>query len=194
MQQIARELGADYMLTATVQWEKAGGVSRVKVAPELVDLASDRAPTARWGQEFDASMTGLFQVQADIAGARMVLAGAPKTVEPAALAAYIATYADLYWVLDDAGQRLPLTLRDAGAGGADEGRRRSGAGDGCPEPAPVSGRPAGAGAVDQRADGAGRAAGGGKDEAGTEAGAPPAAQAPPASGAQGAGGDVRPAA
>ena len=29
---------------------ESGGVSRVKVAPELVDLASDRAPTARWGR------------------------------------------------------------------------------------------------------------------------------------------------
>jgi TolB-like protein len=68
VQQIARELGVDYLLTATVQWEKAGGVSRVRVTPELVDVASGRAPTARWGQEFDATMAGLFQVQADIAG------------------------------------------------------------------------------------------------------------------------------
>jgi serine/threonine-protein kinase len=66
--QIARELGVDYLLTATVQWEKApGGASRVRVTPELVDLRRGRAPETRWGQSFDAAMTGVFQVQADIA-------------------------------------------------------------------------------------------------------------------------------
>jgi serine/threonine-protein kinase len=67
-QQIARELGVDYLLTATVQWEKvAGGVSRVRVTPELVDLRPGHAPQTRWGQQFDAAMTSVFQVQADIA-------------------------------------------------------------------------------------------------------------------------------
>jgi serine/threonine-protein kinase len=68
-QQIARELGVDYLLTATVQWEKAAGrASRVRVSPELVDVRPGHAPQARWGEQFDAEMTGVFQVQADIAG------------------------------------------------------------------------------------------------------------------------------
>jgi serine/threonine protein kinase/TolB-like protein/tetratricopeptide (TPR) repeat protein len=68
-QQIARELGVDYLLTATVQWEKgAGGASQVRVTPELVDVRPGHAPQTRWGQQFDAAMTGVFQVQADIAG------------------------------------------------------------------------------------------------------------------------------
>ncbi len=67
-QQIARELGVDYLLTATVQWEKVGGTSRVRVTPELVDVRSGHAPQTRWGQPFDAAMTDVFQVQADIAG------------------------------------------------------------------------------------------------------------------------------
>ena len=68
-QQIARELGADYLLTATVQWEKvAGGVSRVRVTPELVEVRPGGASRTRWGQQFDGAMTGVFQVQADIAG------------------------------------------------------------------------------------------------------------------------------
>ena len=68
-QQIARELGVDYLLTATVQWEKvAGGASRVRVTPELVDVRPGHAPQTRWGQQFDAAMTDVFQVQADIAG------------------------------------------------------------------------------------------------------------------------------
>jgi serine/threonine-protein kinase len=68
-QQIARELGVDYLLTATVQWEKvAGGTTRVRVSPELVDVRPGHAPQTRWGQPFDAALTDVFQVQADIAG------------------------------------------------------------------------------------------------------------------------------
>jgi serine/threonine-protein kinase len=65
---IARELGADYLLTATVRWEKVpGGTSRVRVTPELVDVGPGHAPRTRWGDQFDAALTGVFQVQADIA-------------------------------------------------------------------------------------------------------------------------------
>jgi serine/threonine protein kinase len=67
-QQIARELGADYLLTATVQWEKSPGqASRVRVSPELIQIASGAAPTTKWQKAFDASLTDVFQVQADIA-------------------------------------------------------------------------------------------------------------------------------
>ena len=65
-QQIGRELGVQYLLTATVRWEKVGGqASRVQVTPELVQAAS---ASTKWQQPFDASLTGVFQVQADIAG------------------------------------------------------------------------------------------------------------------------------
>ncbi len=68
-QEIARELGADYLLTATVRWEKqADGASRVRVIPELVDAGPGHAPRTRWGQQFDASLTDVFKVQAQIAG------------------------------------------------------------------------------------------------------------------------------
>ncbi len=67
-QQIARELGADYLLTATVRWDKQpSGASRVRVIPELVDAGPGHAPRTRWGQQFDASLTDVFQVQAQIA-------------------------------------------------------------------------------------------------------------------------------
>jgi serine/threonine-protein kinase len=67
-QQIARELSADYLLTATVRWEKQpNGTSRVRVIPELVDAGPGHAPRTRWGQQFDASLTDVFQVQAQIA-------------------------------------------------------------------------------------------------------------------------------
>jgi eukaryotic-like serine/threonine-protein kinase len=67
--QIARELGARYLLTGTVRWEKRqGGVSRVLVSPELVEVPNRSRPKTRWQQPFDAGMTDVFQVQADIAG------------------------------------------------------------------------------------------------------------------------------
>jgi len=67
--EIGKELGARYLLTGTVRWAKArDGTSRVQVNPELVDLGAGSAPTSRWQESFDASMTDVFKVQADIAG------------------------------------------------------------------------------------------------------------------------------
>jgi eukaryotic-like serine/threonine-protein kinase len=66
---IARELGVDYVLIGKVRWEKGTGsnASRVRVSPELVAVAGG-VPTTKWQQPFDASLTDVFQVQADIAG------------------------------------------------------------------------------------------------------------------------------
>jgi TolB-like protein/tetratricopeptide (TPR) repeat protein len=65
--QIADELSATYLLTATVRWQKGGGTNRVQVSPELVEIKSDGPPASRWQQPFDASLTDVFQVQSDIA-------------------------------------------------------------------------------------------------------------------------------
>jgi len=51
--------------------------------------------------------------QGDLAAARQVLAAAPKEVDQADLAAYMAAVWDLGWVLDDAGQRRVLSLGPA---------------------------------------------------------------------------------
>jgi tetratricopeptide (TPR) repeat protein len=48
--------------------------------------------------------------QGDLAGARSVVRARLRTVDPAALIAYLGNYDDLYWVLDDAEQRQLLTL------------------------------------------------------------------------------------
>ncbi len=66
-QEIARELDATYLLTATVRWEKSAGGNRVQVTPELVEVRESGAPTSRWQQPFDAALTDVFQVQSDIA-------------------------------------------------------------------------------------------------------------------------------
>jgi TolB-like protein len=39
----------------------------VRVTPELVEARQGRAARTRWVQQFDASLTDVFQVQADIA-------------------------------------------------------------------------------------------------------------------------------
>ncbi|HET7426563.1 MAG TPA: protein kinase, partial [Gemmatimonadales bacterium] len=65
--QIADELGAQYLLTGTVRWERDAGGNRVQVSPELVQVRSGGAPTTQWQQPFSAGITDVFQVQADIA-------------------------------------------------------------------------------------------------------------------------------
>jgi serine/threonine-protein kinase len=66
--EIARELGARYLLTGTVRWAKASGTSRVQVSPELVEISADGAAASRWQQPFDAEMADVFHVQGEIAG------------------------------------------------------------------------------------------------------------------------------
>src|SRR2546426_42801 len=64
---IAQELGVRYLLTGTVRWakESAGG-NRVQVSPELIEVKPAGAPESRWQQPFNAAVTDVFQVQADI--------------------------------------------------------------------------------------------------------------------------------
>jgi serine/threonine-protein kinase len=64
-QEIGRELGVEYLLTGKVRWEQnPGGRSRVRVSPELIQVAT---ASTRWQQPFDAALTDVFQVQADVA-------------------------------------------------------------------------------------------------------------------------------
>jgi eukaryotic-like serine/threonine-protein kinase len=65
LKEIGRELGVQYLLTATVRWEKSGGGSRVQVSPELVQVST---ASTSWQQPFDAAMTSVFEVQGQIAG------------------------------------------------------------------------------------------------------------------------------
>jgi eukaryotic-like serine/threonine-protein kinase len=78
-QEIGRELGVDYLLTGTVRWEKGSAGNRVRVSPELIQVGT---AATTWQQPFDASITDVFQVQADIAGrvaeALDVALGAPQ--------------------------------------------------------------------------------------------------------------------
>ena len=63
--EIARELGATHLLTATVRWDRAaGGGAHVRVSPELV-RAADQASI--WAEPVEAPYVDVFRVQADVA-------------------------------------------------------------------------------------------------------------------------------
>jgi TolB-like protein/Flp pilus assembly protein TadD len=120
-QAIARELGVQYLLTATVRWEKAAGGNRVRVSPELVQMAPGSAPTTKWQQPFDAALTDVFQVQADIAGRvaqalDVALGQAPRQTLAEKPTANLAAY-DAYLKGEEESQGLaiadPPTLRRA---------------------------------------------------------------------------------
>jgi TolB-like protein len=77
---IAQELGVEYLLVGKVRWEKGEpGKSRVRVSPELIRVATG---STEWEQPFDANLTDVFKVQADVAGqvarALDVALGAPQ--------------------------------------------------------------------------------------------------------------------
>jgi eukaryotic-like serine/threonine-protein kinase len=59
--EIGRELGVQYLLTATVRWDKGTQGDRVRVSPELIDT---RDASTKWQAPFDAAMTDVFAVQA----------------------------------------------------------------------------------------------------------------------------------
>jgi eukaryotic-like serine/threonine-protein kinase len=63
-EQIGRELGVEYLLSGTVRWDQEADRSRVRVSPELIDAATG---ATRWQQSFDAPMTDVFRMQADVA-------------------------------------------------------------------------------------------------------------------------------
>jgi TolB-like protein/Flp pilus assembly protein TadD len=64
-QDVASELGADYLLVGTVRWAGAeGGKRRVQVVPELIDAQSG---DVKWQQTFDTDITDVFEVQSQIA-------------------------------------------------------------------------------------------------------------------------------
>jgi serine/threonine-protein kinase len=63
--EVGQELGVDYLLMGKVRWQKLqAGDSRVEVSPELVQAST---ATTVWQEPFEAAITDVFQVQADVA-------------------------------------------------------------------------------------------------------------------------------
>ena len=116
---IARELGVDYLLVGKVRWEKGEpGKSRVRVSPELIQVATG---STQWEQPFEASLTDVFKVQADVAGqvarALDVALGQPQrealAEQPTANAAAYDAYLKGEAASNQLGTGDPLELRAA---------------------------------------------------------------------------------
>ncbi len=63
--QIAKELGADYVLRGTIRWEKSPNAGRVRITPQLVRASDGRS---MWAQPYDKPYgSGIFDIQSDVA-------------------------------------------------------------------------------------------------------------------------------
>jgi len=78
--------------------------------PEALQVGSDALALAPSAPDNIEGQAMVFLAQGDLAGARRVIADAPGSLGESALIAYLATYNDLFWVLDDAQQRVLLRL------------------------------------------------------------------------------------
>jgi non-specific serine/threonine protein kinase len=65
IQQIGEELGVSYIIEGTVRWQHLpGGSSRVRVSPQLIQVADE---THLWADSYNETMTDVFQIQTRIA-------------------------------------------------------------------------------------------------------------------------------
>ena len=65
IQQIGDELGVDYVLEGTVRWANTEDGSRVRITPQLIQVADD---THLWADAYDRVIDDIFEVKSDIAG------------------------------------------------------------------------------------------------------------------------------
>jgi serine/threonine protein kinase/tetratricopeptide (TPR) repeat protein len=66
-QVIARELGVRYLLSARIRWQRVGATDRIRLSPELVEVAGDDVPVTLWQDTIDADLADVFTVQSKIA-------------------------------------------------------------------------------------------------------------------------------
>ena len=64
LKQIGEELGVQYILEGTVRWSKEGEQPRVRITPQLIEVADDRHI---WADNYERALMDVFAVQADIA-------------------------------------------------------------------------------------------------------------------------------
>ena len=106
----AVELDPRNSVTVHVLAEAFLWARRYSEATAAADRALTLAPDV---PEMIESRMMVSLAQGDLAGARKLLAAVPPSVDRAALAASVATFFDLAWVLDDADQRRVLALGPA---------------------------------------------------------------------------------
>jgi len=64
IKEIGEELGVAYVLEASIQWDKSGDASRIRLHPQLIRTSDD---VHVWAQRYDAVMDDIFEVQSTIA-------------------------------------------------------------------------------------------------------------------------------
>jgi DNA-binding winged helix-turn-helix (wHTH) protein/TolB-like protein/Flp pilus assembly protein TadD len=64
VRQIGADLGVEYVVEGSVRWASGDTGTQVRITPKLIRVADD---TTVWTQQYDASLSDLFGVQADIA-------------------------------------------------------------------------------------------------------------------------------
>ncbi len=65
LKQIGEELGVQYVLEGTVQWEKLpDGKKRIRVNPELINIENS---TQMWSKPYEAEFSSAFTLQSEIA-------------------------------------------------------------------------------------------------------------------------------
>ena len=62
--EIGKELGVDYLLTATVRWAKRAGMNRVRLHPELIRVSN---ATTLWSETIEKELSDVFGAQTEIA-------------------------------------------------------------------------------------------------------------------------------
>lgn len=65
LKQIGEELGVQFVLEGTIQWEKLpGGIKRIRVNPELINIENS---TQMWSKPYEAEFSSAFTLQSEIA-------------------------------------------------------------------------------------------------------------------------------
>ncbi len=64
LRQLGADLGVEYVIEGSVRWAQAAGAPRIRITPRLIRAADD---TVVWTEQYDASLSDLIAVQAEIA-------------------------------------------------------------------------------------------------------------------------------
>jgi TolB-like protein/predicted Ser/Thr protein kinase len=64
IEEIGAELGVGYVLEGTILWDRSGDTDRVRITPQLIQVSDE---SHMWAETYERAMTGIFEVQADIA-------------------------------------------------------------------------------------------------------------------------------
>jgi len=63
--EIGHELGADYLLMGTIQWNKESKANDIKISPKLAGVKDN---TYLWAETYEANLAKIFETQNEIAG------------------------------------------------------------------------------------------------------------------------------